>query len=134
MSVQAQEAMFIHSGQQCVALDIQNISEVTINQDSLVADVSNYYYSAPADSVTFGDFVTADSDFPRQDNGEAAPMRAGWWGGTSDHLQTCYYHPNADDMPDIQLAVDDNRCTMAECIFPESFMEDTLSALFLCPT
>lgn len=127
MSVQAQEAMFIHSGQQCVALDIQNIGEVTINQDSLVADVSNYFYSAPADSITFGDFVTEDSYFPRQDNGEAAPMRAGWWGGTSDHLQTCYYHPNADDMPDIQLTVDDNRCTMAECIFPESFMEDTLS-------
>ena len=43
MSVQAQEVMFIHSGQQCVALDIQNVGEVTINQDSLVADVSNYF-------------------------------------------------------------------------------------------
>ena len=127
MSVQAQEAMFIHSGQQCVALDIQNIGEVTINQDSLVADVSNYFYSAPADSITFGDFVTEDSYFPRQDDGEAVPMRAGWWGGTGDHLQTCYYHPNADDMPDIQLTVDDSRCTMAECIFPESYMEDTLT-------
>ena len=116
MSVQAQEAMFIHSGQQCVALDIQNIGEVTINQDSLVADVSNYYYSAPADSITFGNFVTADSDFPQQNEWESAPMRAGWWGGTGDHLQT-----------DIQLTVDDNRCTMAECIFPESCMEDTLS-------
>ncbi len=127
MSVQAQEVMFIHSGQQCVALDIQNIGEVVVNQDSLVADVSNYYYSALADSVTFGNFVIADSDSLRQDNWQAVPMRAGWWGGTDDHLQTCYYHPNADDMPDIQLTVDDNRCTMAECFFPESYMEDTLS-------
>jgi hypothetical protein len=124
LSMQAQEAMFIHSGQQCVALDIQNIGEVTVNQDSLVADVSNYYYSTPADSVTFGDFVSGDSNALQQ---EAKPMRIGWWGGLSDSQQACYYHPNADDVPDIQLFVDDNRCSMAVCIIPEAYANDTLS-------
>ena len=95
---QAQQAICVHGQQGCQLFDINNLTEMTVNHDTLVAELGTLWLEVPFDSITFNDTIREG-------------MRTGWWGDKVDGSSCCYYWPDSTNVPNVKMEADGGLCT-----------------------
>lgn len=105
IQTEAQEALYVYGQGVCNAVDLHNIDEIRVTEDTVDISMGVRYRCADVDSITF-----------RESN--APTGRIGWWGDTSDGSSACYYQSFQKDFPDMVFEASDGICTSAFYYLP----------------
>lgn len=94
----AQETISVYAREGCQLFDINNLTEMTVNHDTLLAELGTLWMEVPFDSIAFNDTLCEG-------------MRTGWWGDVAEGLSCCYYWPDNANVPNVEMMADDGHCT-----------------------